>query len=74
EGTGLDELRAALTQGLEARTTLMHLAVPYERGDVVAFAHRLGEVIAEKHDEQGTLIDVRVPSDRASEFTEFASA
>ncbi len=73
-GTGLDELRSALADDLARRTTLLHLAVPYERGDVVASAHRLGEVVAEKHDAQGTTLDVRVPSDRVAEFKDFATA
>ncbi len=73
-GTGVDDLRSALADDLARRTTLLHLSVPYERGDVVASAHRLGDVVAEKHDAQGTLLDVRVPSDRVTEFKEFATA
>jgi len=70
-GEGLDELVAAITTELESQMTLLHLSVPYDRGDVVASAHRLGEVVAEKHDEHGTLLDVRIPSHRTSEFTDF---
>ena len=40
---------------------------------VVASAYRLGEVVAVKHDEQGTVLDVRVPPQSAGEFSEFAA-
>ncbi|HSJ34877.1 MAG TPA: GTPase HflX [Acidimicrobiia bacterium] len=72
-GEGLDELVAAITTELESQMTLLHLSVPYDRGDVVASAHRLGEVVAEKHDEHGTLLDVRIPSHRTSEFADFTA-
>ena len=72
-GEGLDELVDTITSALEKQMTLLHLAVPYDRGDVVASAHRLGEVVAEKHDEHGTLLDVRVPAHRVPEFTDFTA-
>jgi hypothetical protein len=40
----------------------------------VAAAHRLGEVTGEKHDEQGTVLDVRVPKQARARFQEFVSA
>jgi GTPase len=72
-GDGLDELVDTITSALEEQMTLLHLSVPYDRGDVVASAHRLGEVVAEKHDEHGTLLDVRVPAHRVPEFTDFTA-
>lgn len=71
-GEGVSGLEAAIAAALEEQTTLLHLSIPYQRGDVVASAHRLGEVIAEKHDESGTELDVRVPAHRAAEFAEFS--
>jgi GTPase len=70
-GAGMTDLTEAIAATLERQTTLLHLTVPYERGDVVASAHRLGDVVAEKHDEHGTLLDVRVPPHVVGEFTEF---
>jgi GTPase len=72
-GDGLNELVDTITSALEQQMTLLHLSVPYERGDVVASAHRLGEVVAEKHDEHGTLLDVRVPAHRVPEFADFTA-
>lgn len=71
-GEGLDELVAALSSALAAGLVTMTLAIPYDRGDLVAAAHEMGEVIEEKHDERGTIIDVRVPVAVAPRFAEFA--
>jgi GTP-binding protein HflX len=65
----LDEIADVLSRGL----VTLSLAVPYERGDIVAAAHRLGEVIEEKHDEAGTILDVRVPQRVADRFAGFVS-
>lgn len=74
EGTGIDRVQEAIADRLLDRTSLLHLTVPYDRGDVVALAHRHGDVINEKHNDQGTWIEVRVPLDRVAEFTEFAAS
>ncbi|MGH8911488.1 MAG: GTPase HflX [Acidimicrobiia bacterium] len=73
-GAGLVDLQHDIAGDLEAQTTLMRLAVPYDRGDIVASAHRLGEVVAEKHDEEGTLLEVRLPTRTVSEFSAFVSS
>ena len=48
------------------------LEIPYDRGDVVAAAHRVGEVIEEKHDDQGTILEVRVPESARTRFAAFS--
>ncbi|MFP3914117.1 MAG: GTPase HflX [Actinomycetota bacterium] len=73
-GDGIGALQAAVGDALDEQTTLLHLSVPYSRGDVVAAAYRLGDVIAVKHDESGTLLDVRVPPQAAGELAEFETA
>jgi len=73
-GEGMGDLAGHIAEFLNARTRLMHLQVPYDRGDVVAAAHRMGEVVATKHDEGGTLLDVRIPSDQVGRFTQFEVA
>ena len=65
----LEEVAAALTREL----VTLSLSVPYDRGDIVAAAHRLGEGIEEKHDDEGTIIDVRVPQRVADRFAGFVS-
>jgi GTP-binding protein HflX len=71
-GDGFDDLLGSLAENLERRMVSLVLEVPYERGDVVASAHRLGEVLAEKHDEHGTILEVRVPQVAAASFSAFS--
>ncbi len=72
-GEGIPELLEALEGRLAQSRVMLHLEVPYERGDVVAAAHREGEVVAEKHESQGTLLDVRLPRHRVEQFLPFAN-
>ncbi len=67
-GAGIDDLMQHLGERLAQSTQTVHLLVPYERGDVVAAAHRLGEVVSEKHDESGTVLDVRLPISDIARF------
>ncbi len=67
-GEGIGRLSAALADHLNQHKEFMRVLVPYERGDVVASAHRVAEIVAEKHEEQGTLLDMRVPVDQADQF------
>lgn len=70
-GEGLDELQHAIAEALSKDLLTLTLSVPYDRGDVVAAAHRVGEVIEEKHDADGTILDVRVPQREIGQFSEF---
>jgi len=38
----------------------------------VAAAHRLGEVIEEKHDDNGMILEVRVPETSRAQFADFS--
>lgn len=70
-GLGLEDLLEAVAHHLARQMVTLTLEIPYARGDVVAAAHRLGEVRAEKHDDEGTILDVRVPTRDRSVFAEF---
>lgn len=72
-GRGLDDLMEAMAESLRRHSVTLSLTVPYERGDIVAAAHRLGEVLEEKHDDHGTILDVRVPISLAERFDPFLS-
>ncbi len=71
-GDGLDTLLERIAAEISGRMVTLSLSVPYERGDIVAAAHRVGEVIEEKHDETGTVLDVRVPLADQERFVQFA--
>ena len=70
-GEGFSELQSAIGDALSGDLVTLSLSVPYDRGDVVAAAHRIGEVIEEKHDAEGTILDVRVPQRSLSRFEGF---
>ena len=72
EGTGLEELLLRLAELLERTMITLTLEIPYARGDLVAAAHRVGEVIEEKHDDNGVILEVRVPETASSQFAEFS--
>jgi hypothetical protein len=67
-GEGLPELLAALEAALPGRDTEVSALVPYGRGDLVARAHREGEVLALAHCEGGTQLTARVPPDLAAQL------
>ncbi len=74
EDSDFDDLLGAIGEALVVNTITLSLTVPYERGDVVAAAHRVGEVIEEKHDNLGTILDVRVPTKAMDLFRDFVRA
>jgi GTP-binding protein HflX len=73
-GDGLLDLQAAISEALSKDLVTLSLSIPYDRGDVVAAAHRLGEVVEEKHDAEGTIMDVRIPQRATARFNDFLIA
>ena len=70
-GEGILNLADRVGTALDADRTVVRLEVPYARGDIVAAAHAQGEVVAEKHDDSGTIIDVWLPRSRIKAFADF---
>jgi GTP-binding protein HflX len=73
-GDGIAELREAVGDRLRALARIVELAVPYDRGDVLAAVHREGEVLVEQHGESATILRVRVDDAGAARFREWALA
>lgn len=73
-GEGVEDLLETLGTRLQADTVLLRLSIPYDRGDVLAAAHRLGEVLIEKHEDTATVIEARIPLIDEGRFSEFVSA
>jgi GTP-binding protein HflX len=71
EGDGLEELLVAVGDRLRALTRVVELVVPYDRGDVVAAIHRVGEVMSEEHEADATRLRARLDPADASRFGEF---
>ncbi|MGH8871471.1 MAG: GTPase HflX [Acidimicrobiia bacterium] len=72
KGTGLDELLVRIGELVERTMVTLTLEIPYTRGDLVAAAHRVGEVIEEKHDDNGMILEVRVPETSRAQFADFS--
>ncbi len=73
EGDGIDALVDALAERLVSDLALVRLEIPYSRADIVAAAHREGEVVAEKHEETGSVLEVRLPRARLAPFEQFVT-
>ena len=71
-GIGIDELRAAIAERLPRPAVDLSILVPYDRGDLVAWIHRRGQVLTTRHTEDGTELQVRVPEQLAAELAPFS--
>jgi GTP-binding protein HflX len=72
-GDGMPQLLAAIEDRLAPSTVVLDALIPYDRGDLVAEAHRVGEVLAEDHETGGTRLKARIPTEDAGPFSEFLS-
>ena len=70
-GDGIDALRSAVIEALQAQTVEIELLIPYERGDVVAAVHRSGHVLRQDHADGGTRLSVRLPATDVYQFANF---
>jgi GTP-binding protein HflX len=70
-GDGGDDLLAAVGERLQALSRVVELAVPYQRGDVVAALHRHGEVVSEEHGAHATRLRVRLRAADVARFGDF---
>ena len=72
-GDGVEELLDALGARLRSQNSVIEIVVPYDRGDVLAAAHREGEVLSTRHDEGGTVLKLRVDDAGAARFAEWTT-
>jgi GTP-binding protein HflX len=59
-GLGIEELKAAIADRLPRPSVDMWVLLPYDRGDLVAWIHRRGQVLDTRHTEDGSELHVRV--------------
>ncbi|WP_149204739.1 GTPase HflX [Actinotalea subterranea] len=67
-GAGIEDLRERIAAELPHPLETVDVVVPYRRGDLVSRAHTAGEIEAEEHTEQGTVLRGRVDPDLAAEL------
>ncbi len=70
-GLGIDELRTAIDRNLPRPAVDMRVLLPYDRGDLVARIHRSGQVVATRHTDEGTELQVRVDEQLAADLAPF---
>ena len=70
-GEGIDNLLSTIGRWLRQQTVVVELLVPYDRGDMLAMAHREGEVLATNDDEAGWRIMVRLDEGSAGRLSNF---
>jgi GTPase len=70
-GRGVDEVLQVAGDRLRALHDVIELAVPYDRGDVLAAVHREGEVLVEQAAEGAMRLRVRFDDAAQSRFREF---
>ena len=71
-GEGVSELIERIAKVAASRDALIDVVVPYQRGDLVALAHRRCHIISEHHEEAGTHMMLYAPADIAHLFEDLA--
>jgi GTP-binding protein HflX len=67
-GEGIGSLLGEIERLLPRRDREVSVVIPYARGDLLARAHREGEVLAVRHQGDGTEVTARVPAGLAAEL------
>jgi GTPase len=70
-GEGIEKLEEVIGARLRMLDPVVELAVPYERGDIVAALHRDGDVLVEVHGDRETRVRARIPASDVNRFREF---
>jgi GTPase len=70
-GEGTDRLLATIGDRLRSLTTVVELVIPYDRGDLLAAAHRAGEVLRESPGEGGMHVRGRFDDAAVGRLREF---
>jgi len=71
-GEGIEELRERIAELIPSPDVVIDALVPYARGEIVARIHREGEVLSERHTEEGTELSARVHPDLAGVLVQYA--
>ena len=56
DGTGLDRLKAAISEKIAAMRHRVDLLIPYDKGAVLSLIHNKGQVLSEEYTQSGTQI------------------
>jgi GTPase len=70
-GDGIDRLLEVVGDRLRSLTSVVDLVIPFDRGDLLAAAHRAGEVLAEEPGEGGMHVRGRFDDATVGRLSEF---
>ena len=70
-GEGVDALLTTVADRVRGVTATVELLIPFDRGDVLARAHREGEVLEEEPSEGGMRLRARLDDDAAMQLAAF---
>ncbi len=70
-GDGIDDFLRVLSDRLRALTAIVELAIPYERGDILASVHREGEVVSIGETDAGFVVRARLADASKGRLAEF---
>jgi GTP-binding protein HflX len=73
-GEGIDDLLRVVGDRLRGSDRVVHLVVPWSRGDVLAAIHREGEVVGQTDGEESVTLQVVLDDVGRSRFAEYAAA
>ena len=71
-GDGIDDLLETVARLVSKGSVVVRLNIPYSRSDLIAAAHELGEVLVEKHEDSGAILEVRLRAADMDPFTGYA--
>lgn len=74
DGSGFTTLTDAIERRAFESSMLMHVLLPYTRGDLVQFAHEHTSLISESYSEAGTELTLRVPRQYSATFAPYVQA
>jgi GTPase len=72
-GAGVEEMVARVGDRLRSLSTLLELVIPYERGDLLAAAHRSGEILDERPGEGGMYLRGRFDAATIGRLQDFVT-
>ena len=72
-GEGLDDLIERISTVASAQDSLLEVRIPYDKGNLVSLAHERCHVLNCQHDEQGTLLTLRVNAYYLKQFEPYKS-
>jgi GTP-binding protein HflX len=70
-GQGLDQLRAAIADGVPRPAVDVEALVPYGRGDLISRIHDEGQMLDQEHGAEGTRVRARVHAGLAAELAPY---